>query len=35
MRVIAKQLAPDEIHALAAFYGSGPGAPAAGGVASR
>jgi cytochrome c553 len=35
MRVIAKQLTPDEVHALATFYGSRAGAPAAGGVASR
>lgn len=35
MRVVAKQLTPDEVHALAAFYGSRAVAPAAGGVASR
>jgi cytochrome c553 len=31
MRIIAKQLTPDEMHAVAAFYG----APRAAGVASR
>jgi len=31
MRIIARQLTPDEMHAVAAFYG----APGAEGIASR
>jgi cytochrome c553 len=35
MRIIAKQLTPDEMHAVAAFYGARGGAPSAAGVAVR
>ncbi len=35
MRIIARQLTPDEMHAVAAFYGASAGPPGAGGIASR
>jgi len=35
MRMIAKQLTPDEMHAVATFYGGRGGAPSAAGVAVR
>jgi cytochrome c553 len=35
MRIIARQLTPDEMHAVAAFYGAPAGPPGAGGIASR
>jgi hypothetical protein len=35
MRIIARQLTPDEMHAVAAFYGAPAGPPGAGGTASR
>jgi cytochrome c553 len=35
MRIIAKQLTPEEIHAVAAFYAGGAGAPSAEGSASQ
>jgi cytochrome c553 len=35
MRMIAKQLTPDEMHSVAAFYGARGGMPSAAGVAVR
>jgi cytochrome c553 len=35
MRIIARQLTPNEVHALAAFYAAGAGAPSAEGPASQ
>src|SRR5271166_2355454 len=35
MRIIARQLTPDEVHALAAFYAAGAGARSAEGSASQ
>ncbi len=35
MRIIARQLSPDEMQAVAVFYGAGAGATRAGGVAAR
>jgi cytochrome c553 len=35
MRIVARQLTPDEVQAVAAFYGMPAGAPGAGGIAVR
>ena len=35
MRIIARELTPEEMHAVAAFYGAPAGAPGAGGLALR